>query len=301
MNGVNGILPIFKESGFTSHDVVAKLRGILKMKKIGHTGTLDPNAVGVLPITLGKATKISDYLMGLEKEYIAEIYFGIETDTEDIWGNITNTSDRVPDSLSIKRVLNQYQDTFITQIPPMYSAKKINGKKLYEYARSGDSIKRKPINVQIITSQWMLSYGNRALIRIRCSKGTYIRTFIKNLSRELGTVGTMSYLIRTESSGFRINESYKLSQIEDKKELIQNLIHPIDKSLSFMPRVDLEESYFKKITNGVKIPTERPIGEKNLIFCRNEFIGIGEVLDKKGTNYLKVKKMMYLRNEDANC
>lgn len=294
MNGnLNGVLPIFKEADFTSHDVVAKLRGILRTKKVGHTGTLDPNAVGTLPICIGKATKISDYLMDQPKEYIAEITFGYETDTEDIWGEILKTSSVIPNQEEIMLALDEINNREIQQLPPMYSAKKIKGKKLYEYAREGRDIERKPIKVYIYCADLLRSYQNKAIIRIRCSKGTYIRTIIKDLGIRLDTFATMSYLLRTESSGIKVNQCYTLSQVEKFREYLDTMLIPMDKALSHIPKVELDSKYYNQIINGAKISTTMKTTDQNIVFCDGDFIGIGEVLESNYSNILKIKKLLH--------
>ena len=294
MNGnLNGVLPIFKEPGFTSHDVVAKLRGILKTKKVGHTGTLDPNAVGALPICIGKATKISDYLMDQPKEYIAEITFGLETDIEDIWGEVIKTSTVLPNKEEIINALDEIDDREIQQLPPMYSAKKIKGKKLYEYAREGRDIDRKPINVYIYRAELLRSYQDKAVIRIKCSKGTYIRTIIKDLGIKLNTSATMSYLLRTESSGIKVEQCYTLSQVQKFHDSLDTMLIPMEISLSHLKKVELDSEYYKQIINGAKIPTTLKITNQNIVFCEGKFIGIGEVLESNHSNILKIKKLLY--------
>lgn len=294
MNGnLNGILPIFKETGFTSHDVVAKLRGILKTKKVGHSGTLDPNATGALPICVGKGTKISDYMMEHPKEYIAEITFGIETTTEDIWGDVVRYSNKIPDPKEIKSALDKINNSEIQQIPPMYSAKKIKGKKLYEYARKGKVIERKSIYVRIYHAKLLRTYGNKALIRIGCSKGTYIRTLIKDIAESLNTCGTMSYLLRTRSSGISVEQCYTLEQVQRYLSCINKIILPMDYALTHLQRVDVDEDKYDLIINGAKIPTRLEKMDQNLIYCRNEFIGIGEIYKSNHSNIIKVKKLLH--------
>lgn len=294
MNGnLNGILPIFKERDFTSHDVVAKLRGILKTKKVGHSGTLDPNATGALPICIGKATKISDYMMERPKEYIAEITFGIETTTEDIWGDVVRYSNKIPNPKEIKSALDKISNCAIQQIPPMYSAKKIKGKKLYEYARKGKVIERKPIDIHIYHAELLRTYGNKALIRIGCSKGTYIRTLIKDIAESLNTCGTMSYLLRTCSSGISVEQCYTLEQVQRYLSCINKIILPMDYALTHLQRVDVDEDKYDLIINGAKIPTELEKMDQNLIYCRNEFIGIGEIYKSNHSNIIKVKKLLH--------
>lgn len=292
---LDGIINVFKEPGYTSHDVVAILRRILGTKKIGHAGTLDPNVSGVLPICINKGTKISDYLMDFGKTYIGEITFGIETDTEDIWGNITKTSNIEPNMKILSNVFNRYNNIEIKQKPPMYSAVKVKGKKLYELARKGIEVERKERSAFIYETKVLRIYNNRLVFLVRCSKGTYIRTFIKDLCLEAGTIGTMSNLIRVESGGLNIKQSITLSQVEYLvNNDIWNFIKPIDESLVCFKKVDLPEKYFKEIINGVKIKWDiEPTNDLFLIYCSDIFIGIGEFLEKDGKQFLKIKNMFY--------
>ena len=302
MNGINisGVINVFKEPGYTSHDVVAILRKVLKTKKIGHAGTLDPNVSGVLPICVGKATKISQYLMDYGKTYIAEITFGVETDTEDIWGNIVKTTDEKVDLDKFKKSIEKFNGKTIEQIPPMYSAVKINGKKLYELAREGKTIDRKARKATIHSLGVLRTFNDKVIIKVVCSKGTYIRTLIKDICIESGTIGTMSSLIRTSAGGLDVNESLTIEQI---KELINKkyyeFIKPIDESLMNFHKYTLPDEFFKKITNGVKVKIEEDnLDENILIYCKNEFIGIGEVVVVEKEKFLKITTMFWNLNED---
>ena len=226
----NGLLNIYKEKDFTSHDVVAKLRGILRQKKIGHAGTLDPNAEGVLPVCLGKGTKLCDVLTGTKKQYQVSFVFEKETDTEDIWGTVTNTYEPLDTEAPIKDTILSFVGEY-DQIPPMYSAKKINGKKLYELAREGKVIERKPERIKIYDiTNIEISYPEVTMI-VTCSKGTYIRSLCRDIGRKLHNGACMTKLVRTKSSGFQIKNSHTLSQIEEavKDGTIEQLIVPIEK------------------------------------------------------------------------
>lgn len=205
MNGYEGVLPVYKPAGFTSHDVVAKMRGILKMKRIGHTGTLDPQVTGVLPLCLGRATRVVEYLQELPKEYEATLRLGIATDTEDITGEIIDRADLVevtPEE--VEQVLGQFVGK-IAQVPPMYSAVKVDGKRLYELARQGKTVERKSREVTIheLELKKLTSKDGYPEIsfRVLCSKGTYIRTLCVDIGKELGYPSTMVELTRTMSAG----------------------------------------------------------------------------------------------------
>ena len=213
---VNGILNVYKEKGYTSHDVVAKLRGIVGQKKIGHTGTLDPDAEGVLPVCLGRATKVCDMLTEKDKTYEAVLLLGKETDTQDISGTVLRvgeteglTQEQVKDC--VMSFVGEYD-----QIPPMYSALKVNGKKLYELAREGKTIERKSRKVEIKEIRILEMALPRVRMEVSCSKGTYIRTLCHDIGEKLGCFGCMESLLRTKVSRFEIESSLKLSEIQKK-------------------------------------------------------------------------------------
>ena len=215
---VNGILNVYKEKGYTSHDVVAKLRGIVGQKKIGHTGTLDPDAEGVLPVCLGRATKVCDMLTEKDKTYEAVLLLGKETDTQDISGTVLRvgeteglTQEQVKDC--VMSFVGEYD-----QIPPMYSALKVNGKKLYELAREGKTIERKSRKVEIKEIRILEMALPRVRMEVSCSKGTYIRTLCHDIGEKLGCFGCMESLLRTKVSRFEIESSLKLSEIQKKSE-----------------------------------------------------------------------------------
>ena len=214
---ISGILNIKKEAGFTSHDVVAKLRGIVHQKKIGHTGTLDPDATGVLPVCLGKATKLCDLLTDKNKTYEAVLLLGKTTDTQDITGEVLEekstealTEEKVREA--IEGFIGDYE-----QIPPMYSALKVNGKKLYELAREGKVIERKARLVKILDIQILEIDLPKVRMEVSCSKGTYIRTLCHDIGEKLGCGGCMESLIRTRVSTFRIEDAKTLDEIETLK------------------------------------------------------------------------------------
>ena len=203
---MDGVLVIRKEKGYTSHDVVAKLRGILHMKKIGHTGTLDPDAEGVLPVVLGRATKLVDLLTEKRKTYEALLHLGIETDTQDMTGTVLNEKPVTVSEEEVKAVIESFLGEQ-EQIPPMYSAIKVNGQKLYDLARQGREVARKPRKITIFDLALTQNLGNgQYALRIVCSKGTYIRTLCHDLGQALGCGGCMAALRRTEASNFRIDE-----------------------------------------------------------------------------------------------
>ncbi len=255
---INGVINVYKEKGYTSHDVVAKLRGILKIKKIGHTGTLDPDAEGVLPVCIGNATKLCDFIMEKEKEYQAELILGKCTDTQDISGQVLRESDAYKE-LS-KEEIEQAVYSFVgeyDQLPPMYSALKVNGKKLYELAREGIEVERKTRRVRIIDIKILEINLPVVKILVKCSRGTYIRALCNDIGEKLGTYGCMGYLLRTMSGQFALNDAYKLAQIEemrDAKTLDAHII-PTDEILSYK-KLYVRKDFDKLLSNGNMLTKE---------------------------------------------
>lgn len=217
----NGIMNVYKEAGFTSHDVVARLRGICRQKKIGHTGTLDPDAVGVLPVCFGSGTKLCDMLTDWDKEYIAVLRLGITTDTQDLSGQVLSEAGQAQmDALaeeSVHRTVMEFVGNY-EQIPPMYSALKVDGKKLYELARAGKEVERKPRTVQIKEIEILKTELPRVKFRVVCSKGTYIRTLCQDIGERLGCGGAMESLVRSRVGLFCIEEALTLDRIEKLRD-----------------------------------------------------------------------------------
>ena len=213
----SGVINIYKEAGYTSHDVVAKLRGILKQKKIGHTGTLDPQAQGVLPVCLGKGTKLCDLLADHDKEYEAVLRLGITTDTQDMEGTILKESSVQVSEEEVRTCILSFQGEQ-QQVPPMYSALKVNGKKLYELAREGKVVERKarPVTFHNIEVLWMEL--PKVKIRVQCSKGTYIRTLCNDIGEKLGCGGCMEELLRTRVERFGLTDAVKLDEVQKVME-----------------------------------------------------------------------------------
>lgn len=210
---LSGIINVYKEKGYTSFDVVAKLRGILKTKKIGHTGTLDPDAEGVLPVCLGKATKVCDLLTDKDKEYEAVMLLGIMTDTEDITGRILEQKEVVVTEEEVRAAILNFVGDYM-QVPPMYSALKVNGKKLCDLAREGITVERAARPVKILGIEIMSMELPRVRMRVHCSKGTYIRTLCQDIGEKLGCGACMESLLRTRVSQFAVEDSLRLSEIE---------------------------------------------------------------------------------------
>lgn len=251
----NGIINVYKEAGFTSHDVVARLRGICKQKKIGHTGTLDPDAVGVLPVCLGSGTKLCDMLTDWNKEYIARLQLGVVTDTQDMSGKILSEAEA--DQLAslteeqVREAVMSYVGAY-DQIPPMYSALKVNGKKLYELAREGKEIERKPRTVQIEEIEIIRMELPVVEFRVVCSKGTYIRTLCHDIGAKLGCGGAMQSLTRSRVGDFRLEDSLTLTELEklrDENKVSDVIISP-DAVFVQYQAVSVTEAGQKLVQNG---------------------------------------------------
>lgn len=246
-----GFLNIYKPKGKTSHDVVAILRRITKVKQIGHTGTLDPFAEGVLPICIGKATRLIEYLKD-DKAYAATVQFGSATDTYDLEGETTKTSDLIPSLDEIEAKLDDFRGE-IEQTPPIYSAIKVNGKKLYEYARAGEQVEVKTRKV-CISELKLLEYNQKARtleLYIACSKGTYIRSIANDLGEKLGCFGHLIKLVRVQAGDFVVEDAIKLEDLQTKEDVEKQLIYPLDK-LDYQT-YSLDEIEKEKISHGMQI------------------------------------------------
>lgn len=273
---MDGIVIINKEKEYTSHDVVAKVKKILNEKKVGHTGTLDPNATGVLPILLGKGTKLSKYLINHNKIYEATLKLGEKTDTADIEGKITEEKDVKKENLSQENV-NKVLKEFIgksKQVPPMYSAIKVNGKKLYEYARKGQTIEIKPREIEIFSIELQSITNNEITFKVHCSKGTYIRTLCENIAEKLETVGYMKELKRIEVGEFNIKNAITLKELESKKE---KAIISIEEFLKDKQLINLNSKKVKMFLNGVNLEFKLEDGIYRIYNEKNEFIGTGTI------------------------
>ena len=247
----HGIINVYKEKGFTSHDVVAKLRGICKQKKIGHTGTLDPDAVGVLPVCLGNATRICDLLTDQDKEYVARLRLGVVTDTQDSSGRILNEREvTVSEDEAVKAILSFQGD--ILQVPPMYSALKVGGKKLYELARQGQVVERKPRPVTIYEIEILEESMPEFTVRVVCSKGTYIRTLCHDIGEKLGCGGIMASLTRTRVGSFGTEQALRLSELEtlSREGKLTEYLIPVDRMFENLPAVIAKQESRKALQNG---------------------------------------------------
>ncbi|WP_156289105.1 tRNA pseudouridine(55) synthase TruB [Oceanobacillus salinisoli] len=254
---MDGILPLWKPRGMTSHDCVMKCRKLFKTKKVGHTGTLDPEVDGILPICIGQATKIVPFLTDTKKTYIAEVKLGVATDTEDAHGSIVEERMvlQSPSAERVRNVLHSFRGT-ITQVPPMYSAVKVKGKKLYEYARENKTVERPKRQVTIFWIELLEMNQDRFRIKVVCSKGTYIRTLCVDIGKELGYPAHMSDLTRIETASFSKKNSVDFATIEEavEKNEQEKLLLPISIGLDHLDKLYVDEKTGKKVANGQKLP-----------------------------------------------
>ena len=248
---LNGIIVIRKEAGYTSHDVVAKMRGICKQKKIGHTGTLDPQATGVLPVCLGSGTKLCDMLTDKDKEYVAELRLGVETDTQDMTGQVLREAEVAVTEEQVKEAVLQFQGDY-DQVPPMYSALKVDGKKLYELARAGKEVERKPRRVQILEIEILEMELPIVTMRVHCSKGTYIRTLCADIGSRLGCGGAMQSLVRTKVGQFTLEKAVTLRELENIRDegRLDSVLYPVDSAFSGCPALTVSQTFEKLVNNG---------------------------------------------------
>lgn len=284
---MNGILCMNKPQDFTSFDVIAKLRGILKIKRLGHAGTLDPMATGVLPVFVGTATKACDILPDNEKSYLAGFKTGLITDTQDITGKTVSEFSKRVTKEEIIDILPKFTGS-VMQLPPMYSAVSVNGQRLYDLARKGIEVERQPRKV-IIYSIDILSSDEAAgeyEISVSCSSGTYIRTLIDDIGRKLGCGAVLTKLRRTRANGFDVSQAVTLEELEaaSEKGEAEGLLIPLEKALGEYPEVHVTEAQAKRFSNGGELALERLKCPKICGFFRvygpeNRFLGLGEIAD----------------------
>ena len=283
----SGILLVNKPKGLTSYDVVHQVKNILGTKKVGHSGTLDPLATGVLPILIGKGTLCSKYLINHDKTYQVELKLGIKTETADSEGKIVEKKE-VPEGAlkeeTIKEVLNSFLGKQ-TQVPPIYSAIKVRGKKLYEYARSGKKVEIEPRNIEIykIELKNIDKINNVISFEVSCSKGTYIRSLCEDIAKKLGTVGYMLNLNRTQVGQFNISDSIKFEDLQnleetDIKEFINRNIITVEQLFKDKENIELDTKKLELFLNGVRL-TQNKHDEIYKIYSNNNFIGIGTIKD----------------------
>ena len=250
---INGIVNVYKEKEYTSFDVVAKMRGIFHQKKIGHTGTLDPDAEGVLPVCLGKATKVCDLLTDKDKEYKAVLLLGQATDTQDISGEVINSATVNVTEDEVTAVINSFVGRQM-QVPPMYSALKVNGQKLCDLARQGVMVERKAREINIFSIEIEDISLPEVTMSVHCSKGTYIRTLCNDIGEKLGCYGCMKSLLRTRVAGFKLADACRLSELEEMLKTGQDFVIPIDSVFDNLPAANVIETAQKYVVNGNRIP-----------------------------------------------
>lgn len=269
---ISGIINVYKEKGFTSHDVVAKLRGILRQKKIGHTGTLDPDAEGVLPVCLGKATKVCDLLTDKDKEYEAVLLLGKATDTQDISGKVLKESPVSCQEEEVRAIIAGFVGNY-SQIPPMYSALKVDGRKLCDLARAGKEVERAPRNVQIFSIDILEIALPRVRMRVHCSKGTYIRTLCHDIGQALGCGGTMAALRRTRVGQFDIGQAVTLDELVQAPDPAA-FLRGVETCFA-QSGVTIQGLALKRALCGNPFPLDAPAGEYKVFDPEGDFLLLG--------------------------
>ena len=272
---MNGVINVYKEAGFTSHDVVAKLRGIVKQKKIGHTGTLDPDAEGVLPVCLGNATKLCGLLTEKEKTYRAVLLLGQTTDTQDTSGRVLTEAPVTATGEQVREAIMSFLGDY-DQIPPMYSALKVNGKKLYELAREGKEVERQARRVRILDMEIHEIRLPEVTFTVTCSSGTYIRTLCQDIGEKLGCGGCMKSLLRTKVDRFELADSHKLSELETmmREGRIEEVLLPVDDVFAACPAVRIRQESDRLIQNG------NPFGKEDIAETTGECPPEGTELER---------------------
>jgi len=300
LNEYNGIICVNKPEGFTSFDVIAKMRGILKMRRLGHGGTLDPMATGVLPVFAGSAAKASEMLPDHDKVYEAGFKLGMVTDTQDCTGKILSESDIPVSRGELLSVVSGFVGD-IMQIPPMYSAVSVNGKRLYELARQGITVERKPRPITVYKLD-ILEYDEKTRqgrMEISCSKGTYIRTLINDIGERLGCGGIMTSLVRTAACGFSLSECVTIEELQreaDNGGDFSSFILPVSEVFGFLPRITLSAEQERMYRNGIRLDinrvfTEHRGEERYAVYGASGFLGTATVM--KEEMLLKVEKNFF--------
>ena len=274
----NGILIVNKPAGWTSQDVAAKLRGVFHEKRVGHGGTLDPMATGVLPVFLGRATRGVEFFEHAEKEYLATLRLGVETDTQDVTGTVLNAREISVSKAEIEAVLPRFRGEN-EQIPPMYSAVKLGGRRLYEIARKGGTVERQPRRITVFELELLDGEGADWRLRVRCSKGTYIRTLCADLGAALGCGGCMAALERTRAGAYTLAQSHTMEEIlaaEDKNALLL----PVDSLFSGLPKLTVSEAAERRLRNGAPVRADKAAAGRYRVYARSgEFLLLGAVQD----------------------
>ena len=287
---MKGFINVLKAPGITSSTVVSIIRYIIGIKKVGHAGTLDPAACGVLPVMIGSAVKLFDYLADEKKEYISEFVFGIDTDTLDMQGKIIKKCDKKIIKSQVLDILPNYKGC-IKQLPPKVSAISINGKKAYNLHRQG--IEFEILAREITINKFELirqTKINSFLFKISCSKGTYIRSLCRDIAGSLNTCGYVNYINRTKSGCFHLENAYSIEELRNLD--FNKIIIPIDYPINYMNRADIEKKDLKRLLNGVKIDYNRPLNDVNRVYYNNIFIGLGRKELSDNIKYLKIFKKL---------
>lgn len=277
---MNGIIVIDKSPDWTSQDVCSKLRGILHEKHVGHGGTLDPMATGVLPVFCGRATRGAQFCENSVKSYTAAVRLGITTDTQDTTGTVIASSDKTVSEVEFLAVLPSFTGE-ISQLPPMYSAVKIGGKKLYELARKGKTVERTPRNITIYSLDYLGRSGEDFLINVTCSKGTYIRTLVNDIGDALGCGGAMSALRRTMAGGFTLDDAHSIDEVQAAADsgTLEAIVKPIDSLFSAYPQVMISGRRLQLCLNGNEFKLDTPDGLYRVYSAEGNFLMLGSSSD----------------------
>ena len=300
VNELNGIICVNKPAGFTSFDVIAKMRGILKMRRLGHGGTLDPMATGVLPVFAGSAAKASEMLPDHDKIYVAGFKLGTATDTQDCTGKVLSEIDKPVSRYELDAAAERFKGD-IMQIPPMYSAVSVNGKRLYELARQGVTVERKPRPITVYTLD-ILEYNEEkreGKMKIACSKGTYIRTLINDIGEALGCGGIMTSLERTAACGVSISDCVTLEQLQQEADRggdFSSFVLPVAEVFGYLPKVHLSAEQERMYRNGIRLDIDRvkmdePNAERYAVYGVSKFIGTAVIMPEE--RLLKVEKNFF--------
>lgn len=295
----SGVLIVNKHTGATSHDIVNKIRRLYNTKRVGHAGTLDPMATGVLVVLVGRAAKASEYAHTEDKTYRAALKLGLTSDTEDIWGECHSTHKPIPDEMTVYDVCRSMIGKSM-QTPPMYSAIKQDGKKLYELAREGKVVERVPREIEVYSIDARRIAEDEYVIDCKVSKGTYIRTLCTDIGEKCGCGAVMSSLERTNAGGFDISEAHTIEELSElDRDTLISLLHPTEKLFLDYPVVILDDFFYKLCYSGCeiyqkKIRTNHPVGQYVRLYSKNGFFGLGQVREYEGGTAIKCEKLFVL-------
>lgn len=293
MENINGIIIVNKDKGFTSHDVVNVIRKIYSIRKVGHTGTLDPDATGVLPVCIGKATKLADMLTFSDKSYVARVRLGLTTDTQDISGEVLTEGEVNVSKEKLLEAVAKHTGE-IEQIPPMYSALKVNGQKLCDLARKGVEVERKPRKINIYSAEVSDFDGTEFCLSVHCSKGTYIRTLCHDIGQLLGCGAVMTELQRTQSSCFSLENAHTLDELKamSDEELVSALM-PIDSVFENYEAMYIDDNVKKRLCNGALCYVKADVGTYRIYDKDGVFLCVAEVREEDNKKLIKSVKTFY--------